>query len=194
MKTIRFVTAMGIVFAAASAFSANTSATGGFHAGTTNIEFNARMTGSGVGQMDFSGQALLDDGSTAALTMKIDFDCVRIEQNHAAMSGSVRMASLDGYTGHRVILAVEDNGEGSKAAPDGYTFGVYNAEKITWIPSDAEVKGDDGWFRTWIASDVEREDDKGVATTRDAQTDCRSFSFATYEFTEIGGGNIQVRP
>jgi hypothetical protein len=216
MKTLRYaialaITGLGIV---PSLFAADSSASGGFHAvspgGTMNIEFNARTTdanGSGDGNMTFSGPGELPNtgedngqtGSIADLKLKIDFDCVRIDQNRAAMSGLVRDANVNGYVGRRIILAVEDGGEGSKADNDKFTWGVYNTSRPNWLPSDSELKFDDGWTRTWIATDAERPDDRGILITRDSresQADCRSFALAAYSLIDLpqGSGNIQVKP
>ncbi|HSP16392.1 MAG TPA: hypothetical protein VLV78_16720 [Thermoanaerobaculia bacterium] len=216
MNKVRFATAVAIAVlilgTAPSLFAANSSATGGFHltlpGGPTNIEFEARATdatGSGNGQMTFNGAAELPDadedsggqkGSFSNVFIKVDFDCVRIEQNRAAMSGLIRDANVNGYTGRRLILTVEDGGEGNNAEPDKFTFGVYNTSAMNWIPSDSELRFDDGWSMTWLATDSERQDDRGVQITRNADVDCRSFSFANYTLIDVpqGGGNIQVRP
>jgi hypothetical protein len=188
-------------------------ATGGFHVpvdgGRIDVEFNARSTdtsGSGDGQMTFSAPVQLgadedstDRGSISNVSVTVDFDCVSVTGNRAAMSGLVRSASVNGFVGRRVVLVVEDGGEGINAAPDKFTWGMYADQKLKWHPADAELKFDDGWDRTWIATDAERPDDKGVTFRRSEETpiDCRSFPLSSYTLVDLpaqGGGNIQVNP
>ena len=132
------------------------------------------------------------------MSMKVDFDCVSINGKNAAMSGIVQSASVTGFAGQRVILAVEDGGEGAKADPDKFTWGVYGVQRIKWFPTDAELEFDNGWKLSWTATDAEREDDRGIVIRHgDEQTvDCRSFPVAAYALEELGQGtgNIQVRP
>jgi hypothetical protein len=217
VKSARMFAAVAVLVlvlaSAAPSVLAEGSTTGGFHlkgeAGTMNIEFNARATdnrGSGSGQMTFSAPVDLPDllgdeessdkRSTVTLFMKVDLDCVLVISNHAAMSGFVRSATINGFVGRRVVLAVEDGGEGSKSEADKFTWGVYDVHHLKWSPSDAELEFDDGWSRTWIATDAERQDDPGVQILRNSETDCRSFPLTAYNYIEIpqGGGNIQVRP
>lgn len=213
MKMVRFAAiAIVVSVSAAQSLQAGESAGGAFHAGekgaVMNIEFNARTkdaTGSGDGQMSFSGPIEIPDtdedaegtkGTSATLSMKVDFDCVRVANNRAAMSGLVRSASINGFVGKRVMLSVEDGGEGSKAEPDKFTWGIYGVRSVQWFPTDAELKDDDGWKMTWVATDYEREDDKGVRATRETDVDCRSFPLDAYSFIDLsqGEGNIQVKP
>lgn len=218
MKSKRLLASIVLIFVAqVTAYTAlaEGNSTGGFHVpvdgGRMNIEFTARTTdsnGSGTGQMNFSAPIELPDvdednetgekGSFANFSMKVEFDCVVIEGNRAAMSGLVRSANVVGYVGRRVILAVEDGGEGNAAA-DKFTWGAYGARTVHWIPTDAEADFDDGWSRTWLATDAEREDDPGTVispNTRDRDTDCRSFALSAYSYLDVprGAGNIQVRP
>ena len=189
-------------------------ATGGFHltldgGSRMQIEFQARATdttGGGSGKMKLKTSTDLPDvdeddpfgqkGTVSDFSFDADFDCVSIDGKRAAMSGLVRSASVVGYVGKRVILTVEDGGEGKNAERDKFTWGLYGVSSIRWIPTDAERKDDDGWSRTWIASDSEREDDRGTVLRRETETDCRSFHLGAYTLTEVapGGGNIQVRP
>ena len=215
VRTMRLFAIVLIVLLTAGAGSARAdgSATGGFHVptegGRLSIEFHARATdneGAGTGQMTFTAPVELPDvdedneigqkGSFNNLSMRVEFDCVLIRTNQASMSGLVREASLTGYVGKRVLLTVEDGGEGANAPPDGFTWGIYVANPLTWVPADAELEFDNGWNSTWIASDAEREDDRGEPFVRELEIDCRSFSFSAYTLLEVprGGGNLQVRP
>ena len=167
-----------------------------------NIEFNAKTEGSGGnGTVMFSGTTASSDAEgtssqSTALSVKIDVDCVVVKDNQAAMSGLVRESSVDAYRGRRVLLAVEDGGEGSKAPPDKYTFGVYQPQTMKWFPSDSELDFDGGWKFTWFATDAERPDDRGVPISRNTDVDCHSFALTTYGYVDIpqGSGNVQVRP
>jgi hypothetical protein len=171
---------------------------------TMNIEFTAQAQGAsgGNGMLMFSGTAASSDPNQEAssqpipLSVKIDLDCVVVKNNQAAMSGLVRESSVDAYRGRRVLLAVEDGGEGIKAEPDKYTWGVYEPQAMKWFPSDSELDFDNGWKFTWIATDAERPDDRGVPISRNTDVDCHSFALATYGYIDIpqGSGNVQVRP
>lgn len=187
------------------------SATGGFHITfddglKKNFEFNARENpdGTGSGQMTFTGAAFLpgtdgdtNDGAatTIGIFLKVDFDCVQIRDNRAAMSGLVRQGNPDNLVGRRVLLAVEDGGEGNDAT-DRFTWGMYSLNPITWFPADADLDSDSGWKLTWVATDSERKDDVGVQVTRRTDVDCHSFPLSEYPFIDLpkGSGNIQVHP
>lgn len=203
LAAVTSVVTVSAAFAGGSASGAIHVAAGDGH--KKNIEFIARAgsDGAGEGQMTFSGPAELPDseeegtgkGLVANLHLKIDFDCVVVNENRAAMSGIIRDANVDGYAGRRALLSVEDGGEGKNAAPDKFTWGMYNGETITWFPTDAEVDGDSGWKYSWIATDAERPDDVGVPNRRSTAVDCRSFSLSSYDYIDIpqGAGNVQVR-
>ena len=175
---------------------------------TGAIQFNAKAQGSGAkGQMTFTGTSEISnedvdgEGTTATpltgASMTVDFDCLRVSGNQAAMSGVISASSVAQLVGTRAILSVEDGGEGKKAdSLDKFSWGVYRASAMNWTPSDAEVPGDAGWMFSWIATDAERNDDAGVPTTRSTSVDCQSFPLGSYAFEEVahGAGNIQVKP
>ena len=69
---------------------------------TGAIEYDARTQGS-------SAPALTD------VTLTLSLDCLRLDGNRAAMSGVVTDSTYAPYVGTRALMAVEDNGEGSKA-------------------------------------------------------------------------------
>lgn len=183
----------------------------GLTGATGAIQYNARLQAAGPkGQMTFTGAMAISnedvdgEGSNVTaltnVTLTVSFDCVRIAGNQAAMSGPITASSYAPYVGLRGLLAVEDNGEGSKApALDRFTWGVYRNTAPTWFPSDEEVPGDTGWLFSWYASDSERFDDTPVLRTNgngNGIVDCNTFPFNAYGFEEAphGSGNIQVKP
>ncbi|HEX8172664.1 MAG TPA: hypothetical protein VF824_19160 [Thermoanaerobaculia bacterium] len=173
-----------------------------------SIQYNANGKGSSArGHMTFAGAidvAATDvdgdgsNGSSASnVTFSVDLDCLRIQGNRAAMSGTITSSSVAGYVGVRALLAVEDNGEGNVApARDRFTWGMYRSVAQTWTPSDAEVPGDSGASFTWFATDAERFDDTPVPARKSGAVDCTSFGFGAYAFEEValGAGQIQVKP
>jgi hypothetical protein len=208
MKTSRCLAVVAIVLMSAGFAHAQGVVTGVLHVAadgtlTKNVEFNARANGdgSGDGQISFNGPAVLPDtdedghhpGAVSNLSMKARLDCVVIEGSRAAMSGAITESTDDSYLGRRFLLAVEDGGNGGS---DKFTWGIYNSKAMSWFPVDAESPGDAGWNFTWTATDAERPDDKGVKTTRNTLTDCRSFSLGSIDYIEIpnNGGNVLVRP
>jgi hypothetical protein len=211
-KTFWFVPVLGLCAFSAAAQNNGSAANGDFQfslAGASGaIQFDARQQGSSAkGQMTFN--ATLDvsnedvDGegvsssSVSNVTATVAFDCVRINGNHAAMSGLVTSSNVPGYVGRRAVLAVEDNGEGINAAAlDRFTWGLYRKTTPTWTPSDAEVPGDGGAMLSWYATDAERPDDVAVPARQSGEIDCKSFSFGVYAFEQVahGAGNIQVKP
>ncbi len=190
------------------------SASGGFHVvtvdGNRNVEFNAKIHPNGsasgnlklsipitVGDQDVDEDGTGDPGTTTTnLSVRIDVDCLRVKDNRAALSGLVRESSVGAYVGRRIIFTVEDGGEGSKAAPDRYTWGQYRSTAPTWIASDAELVFDPGVGLTWTATDFERTDDAGVSSSQPADVDCKSFPLSSYALEDLpqGSGNIQVKP
>src|SRR4051812_9027167 len=190
------------------------SASGGFHVvtdeGTRNIEFNAKTNpnGSVSGDVKFSGplsvpdQDVDGDGTgdpsvtAATLSLRVDVDCLKVEGNRAVLSGLVKESNISAYAGRRVLLTVEDGGEGKNAEPDRYTWGQYRSTAATWVASDAELEFDAGVGLTWNATDSERPDDAGTSSTPAAATNCHTFSFSSYALENLpqGSGNIQVKP
>src|SRR5690349_17836028 len=96
---------------------------------TRYIEFDARRFGDQArGTMMFSdpssvlGDADSNDFATGAV-VTAKFDCLKIEGNRAVMGGEVSESNFASLIGHRVLLLVEDNGEG---------VNVLNPERLTW--------------------------------------------------------------
>jgi hypothetical protein len=170
------------------------------------LEFNAREQNKGavVGEMTFSDPSVVlvgdPDASEGAATtgalVKAKFDCLKITGNRAVMSGVISESNILAAVGLRVLLVVEDNGEGGNAVTDKLTWGIYPSQAISWTPKDAELENDNGASLSWIAKDFERLDDVGVTSNQSKTVGCQSFSLGAYSFVDIthGGGNVQVQP
>lgn len=168
---------------------------------TRTVEFNARALNNGKthGEMTFTDPVGTGDENEVSgpFVVKATFDCLTVQGNKAVMSGAISSATNPDLVGHRVLLVVEDSGEGVNVTePDKLTWGVYELTNRTWVPSDAEVPGDTGFLLDWIATDAEREDDPGIPARKDETIGCQTFSLSSYAFTNVnhGQGNIQVRP
>ena len=200
-----------LLFALSSAAQSGPSSNGDFQfsldGASGAIQYNVKQDGSGArGDITFTGAMAISNedvdgegvtvGAVSNVSITVSADCLRVSGNQAAMSGVVSSSSVPEYIGIRALLAVEDNGEGVKAARDRFTWGVYRSHAATWIPEDAEVPGDTGYFLTWIATDAERNDDAGVPSNKSNVVDCQSFPFGSYAFEIVahGAGNIQVKP
>jgi len=162
---------------------------------------SGRLTFSGAAEIpdqDVDGEAGAPSGGTVTdVYYTARFDCLDVSGNRAVMSGFVTGSTLPAYIGQRVLLVVEDNGEGVNApAPDRLTWGVYKQNVKGWTPSDAELERDPGVGLTWIAKDFEREDNAGVPSHRSDEVTCKSFPLSSYSLDAVahGDGNIQVRP
>lgn len=176
---------------------------------TKFLEFDARQQNNGrtVGQMSFTdpNATLVVDpdtsgssnGSQVGISISASFDCLKIEGNRAVMSGVVSESNVLSAVGLRVLLVVEDNGEGINAPnADKLTWGVYQNSASGWTPKDAERDDDNGALLTWLATDAERLDDAGVPSHQSRVIGCQSFPLSSYSFVDIvhGGGNVQVQP
>jgi len=180
---------------------------------TKIIEYRAvsNREGGASGSMIFSGPAVIPkqdvdgDGNTdfsgklESLDMDVSFDDLVVAQkNQAVMSGTVTNSNVREYIGRRVLLTVEDNGDGTDPkAPDNFTWGFYRKIDLWWTPADAEVKDDRGAYLTWWATDAERKDDVGYAMPkRNDPVGTQSFPTPSYTFINIvpGDGNVNVYP
>lgn len=169
------------------------------------LEFNAREQNNGrtVGEMTFSDPAAIvvpDPDAPEGVTgqgalVRAKFDCLKITGNRAVMSGVISESNVLSAIGLRVLLVVEDNGEGVDALNDKLTWGIYQLPSSGWIPKDSERDDDNGASLTWIARDFERDDDVGIPSNQSSVVGCQSFALAAYDFTNIkhGGGNLQVQ-
>jgi hypothetical protein len=176
---------------------------------TGAIQYNVKAEGSGArGEMTFNGAIEVSnedvdgEGTTVIpvsnVTLTVSFDCIRVSGNRASMSGVVTSSSVPEYIGVKSVLAVEDNGEGSKTALDRFTWGVYRSTATTWFPTDEEVPGDTGATLTWLATDFEAPGDPvlvGIPATP-TSVDCKTFPLGSYAFENVahGAGNLQVKP
>ena len=173
------------------------------------LEFNARVQNNGrtVGEMSFTDPSatLVADpdappgpnGPATGLSMRASFDCLKITGNRAVMSGAIVESNVLTAIGQRVLLVVEDNGEGiNSPANDKLTWGVYQNPATGWTPKDSERDDDNGAFLTWLATDSERPDDVGIPSNQSRVIGCQSFPLSSYSFVDIahGGGNVQVQP
>lgn len=96
--------------------------------------------GTVTGEMEFHDQGPIPDqdvdgtgepglsGSPSGVAVHAEVDCLLVEDKSAVIGGVVRLSSLPSYLGKSIVLAVEDNGEGSNDPPDGVTWGLYGAE------------------------------------------------------------------
>jgi len=203
--------ALAIFFLVPAAFAQSVS--GGFHVvsdeGTRNIEFNAKINpnGSTSGDLKFSGPISVPDqdvdgdgtgdpSATTTLTLRVTIDCLKVQGNRAVLAGLVKESNISAYVGRRMLLTVEDGGEGKNAPPDRYTWGQYRSTAATWVASDAELGFDPGVGLTWTATDAERSDDVGIPSTPSTGIDCQTFPLGSYALEDLpeGSGNIQVKP
>src|ERR1044072_3925481 len=170
------------------------------------LEFNAREQNKGtvVGEMTFSDPSVVPVGdpdategpATAGALVKAKFDCLKITGNRAVMSGVISESNILQAIGLRVLLVVEDNGEGGNVLTDKLTWGIYTPQGTGWTPKDAERDDDNGASLSWLAKDFERPDDLGISSNQSKIVGCESFSLGAYSFVDVvhGGGNIQVQP
>lgn len=196
-----FVIVSAVALPAASAGDSGPSANGDFEfaledGAVRTVEFNARTHKNGAtkGEMTFT-DATGNEGSPASV--KASLDCLVINDNKAVMSGVIKEATNFELVGNRVLLVVEDNGEGIGAAStDKLTWGLYQSINRTWTPADFEVPGDTGFLLNWTATDFERPDDVGIPARPSEVIGCQSFPLSSYALTNVnhGQGNIQVRP
>jgi hypothetical protein len=131
----------------------------------------------GVPGEDVDGAGEQDaEAPPSGLELTVALDSMVVKGNRAVLSGVVASTNLARYAGARVILTVEDNGEGDKgAAPDRLTWGVYR---------DAPERPVD---------DAENGD-AGTRMTGGARFDANSFPLSSYSLDKIDEGNISVRP
>jgi hypothetical protein len=173
------------------------------------LNFNARIQNNGntVGEMSFTdpnASPVVDpdappnpNAPATGVSVRATFDCLRIDGNRAVMSGQIVESNVLTAIGLRVLLVVEDNGEGINAPGlDKLTWGVYQNPATGWTPKDSERDDDNGAFLSWLATDAERTDDVGVPSNQSKVIGCQSFPLSSYSFVDIahGGGNVQVQP
>lgn len=173
------------------------------------LEFDVRTDerGGTQGYMLFTDEAKIqleepnDDegpskGESLAFSMKADLTEMTIEKNRAVISGMIRESSHPRYLGKWVRLVIEDN-DGVEVR-DKFVWSFCAPEQGGWIPSDAEVPGDNGAFLSWWATDAERKDDIGIPSLDLIPGNlkgCKSYPHLAYDFAEFlkGDGSIQIK-
>jgi hypothetical protein len=136
-------------------------------------------------------------GDATPIYIKADFDGLTVEKNRALMSGFIVDSSHTSYIGTLVQLVVEDNVENSRI-PDTLTWAFCKPRELGWVPSDAELKDDDGAYLRWWATDAERDDDVGIPSVNllSNESDCPVFPVWSYSMADIWKweGDIIVKP
>lgn len=178
---------------------------------TKRLEFEASADkeGKATGRMVFSGPELIPDqdvdgagdkgfsGKIEDLSVEAEIDGMTVEGNRAVMSGFVTACAVSEFIGQRVLLVVEDNGDGSgEKLKDKVTWGFYKPTQTNWTPTDAELDKDDGALLTWLATDFERDDDVGIKMPkRNEEVSHQSFPLSSLDFFEAKytEGGILVR-
>jgi hypothetical protein len=173
------------------------------------FEFDAQSDerGTATGYMQFTDEAKIlfqdVDGTgepppdeEVPFFMTADFDAMTIEKNRAVISGVVRESSYRSYIGKWVQLVIEDN-DGIEV-PDRFVWAVCQPELGGWIPSDAEVPGDQGAYMSWWATDYEQKGDVGIPSPNIIPGNlkgCRVYPLLGYEFASVlkGEGVIEIR-
>jgi hypothetical protein len=171
--------------------------------GQQTIEFDALGDERDAdGYFTLAGPTLVSDGDLEQedfktvlvkdFAMKVEVDCMSTIGSRVTLGGLVIDSNVRSMIGRVATLTVEDNANDPKDQTDRFTFGSYWEKEITWFPSDAELKFDDGWSMSWWATDAERKDDVGFLISRTRQVNCRSFPVATYDLAPIAEGRIIV--
>ncbi|HKP72662.1 MAG TPA: hypothetical protein VJT82_06975 [Pyrinomonadaceae bacterium] len=179
---------------------------------TKVIEFKAvnNRDGSTDGSMIFSGPVTIPNqdvdgdgnkdfsGRLASLDFDAQFDSLVTDKNRAVMSGTITNCNVREYIGRRVLLTVEDNGDGTNPKLlDKITWGIYTTREINWTPTDSEWKEDPGVGLRWWATDYEVKGDIGYAMPRQEQpASTQTFPTISYSFIDVqtGNGDIHVQP
>lgn len=124
--------------------------------------------------VDGMGESGLD-GPPAGVELSAEVDSLKVQGRRAVLSGMVTSTNERRYAGLRLILTVEDNGEGGKTDPP---------DKITW-----------GVYRAMVERHVADEEnpDAGLYLIGQGEFDSNKFPVASYSLFKINEGNIQVR-
>ena len=166
---------------------------------TKIFEFDAKGDGRGgaSGRMtytdltpvsdDESGEEIRPSGKPVEFSMAADFDSLTVTGNRAVMSGAVTGSSHGIYVGRWVQLVVEDNGD-NRELPDTLVWKVCRQQPGGWVPSDLEVKDDDGAYRSWWATDLERREDVGIPSRNlipGLSRSCQVFAISSYDVVNV---------
>lgn len=170
-----------------------------------SVEFQADVKG---GSLYFSDEAPILDGDdiedprrgdATPIYIKADLDGLTTEKNRALMGGTIYDSSHTSYIGTWVQLVVEDNVENPRLR-DRLTWTFCKPSEQDWVPTDAEVKDDQGAYLTWWATDAERKDDEGIPSPNllpnREERGCIVHSLWQYDFAAVqkSEGDIVVRP
>lgn len=176
-----------------------------------SLEFDARTDERGytTGRMIFNDETRVadkdEDGDPDprpsdgfAIGFAADFDSMTVEKNRAVMSGTVIDSTHRSYLGRWIQLVVEDNGIDPRR-PDRLVWTLCRPEQGGWIPSDAELKYDDGAYMRWWATDAERKDDAGIPSKNlipGERRGCETYVLASYDWAAVKKyeGDITVVP
>lgn len=168
-----------------------------------SVEFSADERGGG---MYFTDEAKVLDGDDVEdprrgdaipISLKAEFKSLKTEKYRGLMSGVIVDSSHKSYIGTLVQLVVEDNAENPRV-PDTLTWTFCKPGERLWVPTDAEVKDDDGAYLRWWATDAERDDDTGIPSQDllSNEGDCPMHPIWEYAMVAINKaeGDIIVKP
>ena len=185
MKSILCFTvcALSLLAFASTAQSKTAQANGtfDFDAGgaTGSVVFDADGNDSGVtGQMTFNATVTIgtpdgDATTTVDVALQAVFDCLLVDDNEAAMSGTITSSNDPAYTvGQPVTLFVVDKVDGITPVVDAFAWGVYKPTVVNFNAADDErypcflpedypasppicEVPDPGASLTWVTADAE---------------------------------------
>lgn len=162
-----------------------------------SLEFDAKADERGTtnGKMVYVDPTAVPDTDDAedpragdppkGFSMTATLDSLTVEKNRALMGGTVVESSHKNYIGKWVQLVVEDNGQELRI-PDQLVWAFCKAKPGSWVPSDAELKEDDGAYLSWWATDAERKDDVGIPSRNllAEEKSCPVLPLSAYVFAE----------
>ena len=110
------------------------------------------------------------DPESTAVAFEADFDCLRVEENRAVMSGVITSSTVPDYVGQQVILAVVDKVDGTLPPKDAFSWGVYKPKYVNLSATDYDFcpepdpesefnppcNEDTGASLVWTTADAER--------------------------------------
>lgn len=140
--------------------------------------------------VDGTGESGLE-GLSDGVELTADIDSINVKGTRAALSGVITNATVPRYVGLRIIITVEDNGEGG-AEPDKITWGFYQRVNPRLVAD--EENPDAGAFpvgERFLATDFENPE-AGAFFVGDGELDGHSFPLSSYVLTGIDGGSVQV--
>ena len=177
---------------------------------TKALEFSASTDERGIttGSMTFIDPTRIPDTDDAEdpragdappeISIKATLNSLTVERNRAIMNGTIRESTHKSYIGKWVQLVVEDNGTDLRV-PDMLTWSLCKPRTVSWVPSDAERRDDDGAYLRWWATDAERDDDEGIPSPNllgDNEKSCPVYPLSFYTFADLlkWDGDIVVQP